>query len=156
MADFSHLTALAVTKETTREYVFDQIMGEPSLVVSPATDDNQDFLHARLELALEEVPDETPKPRRQVGKPTVAELERQYAESRDLDRRVIAKACVRGWGSSPPVDKDGKKVAFSPEEALSFLSALPDYMFDPFRNWVQNVRNFTPKQKPRGDQMGES
>jgi hypothetical protein len=30
VADFSHLKALAVTRETTREYTFDMIVGEPS------------------------------------------------------------------------------------------------------------------------------
>lgn len=156
MADFSHLKALAVTSATTKEYTFDRIEGEPSVIVAPATDDNEDYLRARLELALADVPDVEAKPKRQSNKPTVADLEKQYEEQREIDRKLLAKACCRGWGETPPVDKDGKAVEFSEANAYDFFAALPDYMFDPFRNYCGNVMNFAPRPKPDGEKLGNS
>jgi hypothetical protein len=159
MVDFSHLAGLAVTRETTREYTFDRIQGDPSLIVSPATDDNEDFLNGRLELALNEAPaEEDARPRKQTGRLTPDDMKRQTNENREIDLKLIAQACVRGWGT-PPIDKAGKPVPFSTENAHQFLCALPAYMVDPFRGFCGNIYNFAPrpgKAKPDGEKLGNS
>lgn len=158
MADFSQLEALAVTRETTREYIFTNIVGEPSIIVSPATDDNADFLAARLELALTDAPavDDTKKPRKQSEKVKAQDLIKQYDDDREFDRKVLSRACARNWGTVP-VDKAGEPVEFSEQNVYDFLKALPNYMLDPFRGFCGNIYNFAPRPTaPKGDQMGES
>lgn len=156
MADFSHLKeSLAVSGETTREYVFGNIEGEPSLMVSPANDENKDYQDTRLRLALEASDRQAGSPRTRAPKKiTPEDMVRQMDEDRDFDRKVIAQACVRGWGT-PPVDNDGNAVEFSVENAYDFLCAIPNYMFDPFRNFAQNVLNFMPR-KADGEELGNS
>lgn len=154
-ADFSHLQALAVTRETTREYVFERIEGEPSVIVSPAQDDNVDYLNARLELTDELAAEAEARPRGDAVKISLEDRRKNYEDSRDWDRRLLAKACIRDWGT-PPVDKAGKPVEFSEDNALAFLRALPDYMLDPFRGYTGNIYNFIPRKKPDGDKLGKS
>lgn len=158
MVDFSHLKALAVTRETTREYTFDRIKGDPSVIVSPATDDNEDFLNGRLEAALQEAPENDGKAKKQSGKMTTGAIKDQYEENREIDRKLIAKTCVRAWGT-PPVDRSGKPVEFSEENVYEFLKALPNYMIDPFRGFCGNIYNFAPspaEQKSDGEKLGKS
>jgi hypothetical protein len=160
MADFSHLKALAVSRETTKEYVFDRIEGEPSVIVAPATDDNTDFLNARLDVALADAPEETAdKPKKkQSGKVSREDLVRQYDESRETDCRLIADTCIRDWGT-PPLDRAGKAVEFTPQNAYEFLMALPHYMVDPFRGFCVNIYNFVPKpghRKSDEEKLGNS
>lgn len=160
MADFSHLKAHAVTRDTTREYTFNMLEGEPSVIVAPACDDNEDYLNTRLELMLAEIPaEEEGGKRKQAAKAaeklTPELLRRQYEEGRELDRKLLSRACARAWGT-PPVDVKGKAVVFSADNAYDFFKALPDYMFDPFRHFCGNVLNFAPKPKADGSALGNS
>lgn len=161
MVDFSNIKRQDITPETTREYEFDILEGEPSVIVAPAHDSNPAFLDERLRLASEraakmaEERDEK-KGKRKTGALVVTPemMKKQLEEDRDYDRRIMAAACIRSWGETPPVDVDGNEVPFSPENALAFLEALPDYCLDPFRSFVANVYNFV--KRPVRDAAGDA
>lgn len=140
--DFS---AQKVTPETTKEYVFDMIPGEPSIIFAPAHDSNPAYLDERLRMSIEAsekaVREATAK---RSEKLNVDVMKVQIEEDRDTDRRLLAKTCARGWGKAP-VATDGSAPGFSEENCLAFFRALPDYMFDPLRNWAQNLYNFVTR-----------
>lgn len=158
VADFSNIKAQGLKPETTKEYTFDMIEGEPSVICRPAHDDNEEFLDERLRLLAERANDDKPIVKKS-GVVTPGAIKSNLTEDRDYDRRIIAAVCIKSWGVAP-IDVKGKPVPFSPENALAFLEALPETsMLDPFRAWVQNIYNFVdrPKRKvPNGDSLGEA
>ncbi len=141
MADFSHLKKLHVTDETLAEYVFEDIDGEPSIWLAPATEGNAAFLNESLRLSAEET--------ERVMK--IAEATGNYdappetvdtrEAARDKDRRLIANFCAKKWGN-PPLDVNGDAPEFTADNCYDFFCALPSDMFDPVRNFVVNVRRF--------------
>lgn len=161
MADFSHLASLNVTSESTREYSFDLIPGEPSIILAPAHDSNETFLNERLRMQIERSEKLAAAPRGKKSdrpKTTPDLLKKQLEEDRELDRYLIAHTCARSWGT-PPRDKDGNEPEFSAEECYSFLKALPDYMLDPLRNYAANLYNFVDRPAAAGgdaDTLGNS
>lgn len=145
MADYSHLSALAITSETTREYTFDLIPGEPSIILAPAHDSNEAFQNERLRYQIDEAERLQAAPRgKKAPKLTVDTLKKGIEDDRERDRYLIAHACARSWGT-PPKDKDGKEPEFSAEECYAFLKAMPDFMLDPFRNFAGNLYNFVDR-----------
>ncbi|MFL6864112.1 MAG: hypothetical protein ACJ8DZ_14045 [Allosphingosinicella sp.] len=158
MTDYSHFAALDVTAETTREYTFDMIPGEPSIILAPAHDSNEAFLNERLRMQLERAEATVAAPRgKKAPKATPESLRKGIEEDRDFDRKLIANTCARGWGV-PPKDKNGKSPEFSPAECYDFLNALPDWMFDPLRNYAANIYNFIDRSAITGgaDALGNS
>lgn len=156
MVDFSNIKQAAVAADTTREYTFDSIVGEPSVMLKPAHDENPEFLDERLRLATERATKMAEEPKRKSGTGGVITpelIKKNMEEDRDYDRRILSSVCITGWGESPPVDAKGKPVPFSKENALSFLEALPNYILDPFRSYASNVFNFVdrPKRDPKAD-----
>lgn len=150
MSDYSHLRNLDVTGESEAEYTFsDIIVGKdesgasisPSIWFRPMTEGNKAYLHERIRMATERA-EATAKSKK---KDKVAQLADRMAEDRDADRVMIAKTCAIRWGVAPR-DKDGKEHEFSAEECLAFFQALPDYIFEPLRGWVQNPYNFVDPQ----------
>lgn len=155
MADFSNIKKQALVAGTTREYTFDSLVGEPSVILTAAHDENIEFLDERLRLATERARKMTEEPKRKsspAGEITPDLIKRNMAEDRDYDRRILASTCIKSWGTAP-IDVNGKAVKFSPDEALSFLEALPDYLLDPFRSYAQNIFNFVerPKRDPKAE-----
>lgn len=65
---------------------------------------------------------------------------RHMDEARDEDRRLYAKHVVVGWSNMQ--DDAGEKVAFSEENVLTALFALPDWIFDMMRNLARNPALF--------------
>ena len=53
MADYSHLKKLDVNEQTTAEYIFEDIPGEPSIIFAPMTASNPDYLNERVRIAVE-------------------------------------------------------------------------------------------------------
>jgi hypothetical protein len=155
MAKFD-FTAYAVTPETTAEYIFSYIVGDPSLVLRPAHDGNEAFKRERLRLALEssEKAQETPK---RGGKTTVEDLIRQDADEREFAMRLIARTCAVKWGTAPIDDATTKAAEFSEENVYDFLAALPEWMWVPFHHFVTNLYNFVqrpPISKKAAEQTG--
>lgn len=144
MADFSYLRSAQITPETTTEYKFWDIPGVPSIILAPAIDANPAYLEYRIRLAAkdaEEAKNEKVDPLDVPVTPEIVKADQERA--RERDRKIIAHACARGWGVAP-FDAYGAQPEFSVENCLDFLRAVPDWIFDPMRPFVQNVRNFTP------------
>lgn len=151
MADFSNLKVLDVTSDTTAEYIFPFIPGEPSLILAPAHDSNEAFLNERLRLQIERTEKAADGPRKQAAKITVEDLKAGQQEDREQDRLLLSRTCARGWGT-PPKDVDGNQPEFSAENCYDFLKALPDYMFDPLRNFCANIYNFVKRPAVSADE----
>lgn len=150
MAKFD-FSALAVSEETTAEYVFAMIPGDPSIIFAPATDANKAFLDERLRLSIERAERTVRLPRGKAAKQTPADLARGIEEDRETDRVLLSRCCAKAWGTAP-TDVDGKQPEFSEQECYDFLKALPDYMFDPVRNWASNVYNFVERPDLDGEE----
>lgn len=145
MADYSNLKKYQVTAANMAEYIFSEIEGEPSIWVSSATDDNEDFKVDRIRRSLADAEESINKPRgKDALNPTPESVAEDMKKSIDIDKRMIADCCARAWGK-PPVDAAGLVPEFSADEVYDFLTALPDFMFVPFRNYCGNVRNFIGK-----------
>lgn len=139
MADYSHLKKLDVTESSEAEYTFEDIEGEPSIWFRPMTDANSKYLNERVRMAVERA-EHTQRETKAQRRARVLSSD-QIEQDRDLDRVMMARTCALRWGT-PPKDKDGNENAFSEEECLDFLRALPSYMIDPCRGFVANVYNF--------------
>lgn len=146
MADYSHLRKLDVTEASEAEYAFrDIVVGRnedgsainPTIWFRPMTEANKLFLHERIKLSTERA-EAIAKNKK---KDKVQQLADRMDEDRETDRQLIAHTCALRWGT-PPLDAEGKANDFSPAECLAFLQALPTYMFEPLRAWVQNPYNF--------------
>lgn len=155
MADFSNLKLLDVTNDTTAEYVFPDVPGEPSIILAPAHDSNETFRNERLRRQIERAERFTKGPRgRGAGKSTPESLARQLEDDREVDRQLIARACARGWGKAPR-DVNGDEPEFTPDNCYDFLKALPNYMFDPLRNYAVNIYNFVERPGVSDDEADE-
>lgn len=152
MSDFSHLQKYAVTDQTTAEYVFARIEGDPSVILAPAHEVNPEYHRARLAMTLE-LADKMAGTK--VGKATPEEMIRQTEAEREADRKLLAQYCTRSWGV-PPKDAKGKDAEFSTDNAYAFYKAMPPEMFDPMRNFAGNLFNFFPERnKPLTEESGE-
>lgn len=149
MADYSHLRKLDVTQESEAEYTFDDVVvGRAedgsniyaSIWCRPMVEANKLFLNERIRMSTERA-DKAAKQPRGEKKDKVQQLADRMEEDRESERKLIAHTCALRWGN-PPLDVEGKANEFTPDECYAFLSALPTFMFDPFRQWVQNPYNF--------------
>lgn len=139
--DFSHLRQYAITDETTAEFTFTRIKGEPSVIVAPAHDVNKPYTLERIAYNVklaQTLSNDKPGPL------VPGDMVKRGEEEREVDRRLIANFCARGWGTAP-VDSKGKEVEFSPENAYEFFRQIPPEMFDPLRNFAANLFNFYPE-----------
>jgi len=128
--DFNHLKALEVQSERTAEYTFYQIVGEPVLIVSPATEANKPYFNALLKRSRKN------SRRITAGSFTAAVIE----ENRDDDRVLYPKLIVKGWRKVS--DSQGVSQDFSLEKCTAFLAALPDWLFDELRQFCIDPQNF--------------
>lgn len=142
MVDFSNLKPLHVTAETLAEYTFDDIPGEPSIWMAPATDANALFQSERLRVSIEraEAAEKAPRGKRKIVL-TVEEIE----ADRELDRVLLSKCCAKKWGT-PPQDVNGTEPEFNEANCYDFFKALPNFLFDPLRGFAANPYNFIDRQ----------
>ncbi len=134
MTDFSHLKGLEVSADNTAKYTIHQIMVNgktPTLIVAPATEANKPYFNALLK--------STGKNARTIraGIMNTGMLD----ENRKEDRELYPSHIVKGWDDM--LDAGGKEIKFSMNEVVSFLSELPDWLFDDIRNFCGNPANFT-------------
>jgi hypothetical protein len=135
MADFSHLKALDVNAGMTAEYTLHQITvngKSPTLIVAPATDVNKPYFNALLK--------RSGKAARQVkaGKMTADLID----TNRDEDKELYPKHVVKGWRDMVDVETGGDLV-FTPADCVSFLDALPNWIFDDCRTFCVEITNYT-------------
>lgn len=129
-SDFSYLTALEVSGESTTRYVLKALRGQPALIVAPATDANPAYWDAVLALGQSHI-----RIRRGVDVST-----KMLDEDRASYRQMFAKHVVRGWDGV--LSKEGAVVPFSAEKLGEFLRLLPASMFDAMRAFAENDNNF--------------
>ncbi len=133
MVDFTNLSELCEDAETPREYPFTEIKGQPTLMSLPATSANERFNNARLKGIGK---------RTNGGRKQLKINDATVKAARDEDRKLFAQYCATGW-KVPPVDATGAEVPFSRQNVYEFFCAIPDWMFDDYRTWVQEPMNFT-------------
>lgn len=129
MADFSHLSALAVKSEKTADYTFYNIPGEPTIRCRHAGEANKPYYNEVLRRAEHVM--------RRKAKLNVEMIRDQ----RDRDRALFPKYICIIWPKAP-LDKHGAEAPYSLENCEAFLRALPDHEFDQFRDWAKDASNF--------------
>ena len=133
MADFSNYAAQREDGLASRPYNFEALEGAPGVLTRPATTANARYNNARLK-ALGK--------RTGTGRRKIAINAATVEAARREDADLLSKYCVTGWGDNAPVDSSGVPVPFSADNARDFFLAIPDWMFDDFRNWVSEPLNF--------------
>lgn len=130
MTDFSHLEKLDVAGEKTATYTLYQLAGEPTLLVSSATESNKPYFNALLR-----------KSRRNVRAVQAKNINAgTISENRDEDRALYAEHIVKGWEGVK--DSKNNTVEFNKENLKDFLEALPNWLFDEVRNFASRPENF--------------
>lgn len=129
MTDFSHLSKLQIETDKTITYDLEDLVGQPSLQVLPATEGNKEYFNAALK---------SQRKNRTSNKNIDAAF---IQKGRAKDKELYPKYIIKGW--SGILDTQGNAVEFSVENAIEFIRALPDYLFDDLRDFCQNPKNFT-------------
>lgn len=143
--DFGNIEKLAVQMKDTKEYTFYDIEGNPTLIVSPATESNRKFFNAALKASRRAAS-------RSRGKVTVKTLEK----NREQDRILYPKFVVKGWRDV--VDAEGNIPEFNEENCHAFLLALPDELFDDLRIFCGDYTSFAEDddEEPEDGDLGEA
>ena len=141
-AEFS-FKGLEITDKSTKRYTFYPITGEPWVEVAPALETNRPYYNAILRRTKKNA-------RRRISQVSAAMLQ----EQRDEDRELFAKHIVKGWGNLK--DTTGNPVTFSEKSAFSFLSALPDWLFDELRAWCGDANNFLKEDDMTEEEVEET
>lgn len=132
MVDFSNYSALREDGTVAKAYPFDALKGAPGVMSRPATTANQRYNSARLK-ALGK--------RTAGGRKKLRVTSQTIEAARREDAEMLAKYCAVSW-TNPPLDASGQPVPFSAEACQEFFLAIPDWMFDEYRNWVADPLNF--------------
>lgn len=143
MSDFSHLQRLSETRET-RDFVLYNLEGEPVLKLRPATEANKPYFNGILRRAR--------KNRGAIQAGVVSGG--LVRESRQDDRRLYAQHVLAGWEGV--TDSAGELVPFNSENALAFLEALPDWIFDEVRGFAGTPANFLEDGLNEGAETGKA
>lgn len=158
--DFGYIEETRVTAETTAEFIFPKVPGEPSIICRPATNHNSAFINARNREVLKEF--EGQKSEQKTNAKRIEDLittpEEHFAQL-ERQRGLLASTCCVEWGRAPVDGKTGKPVPFSIAAVKAFLTAIPDVMFEGFSNWISNEWNFIREgelPKGAGAGLGES
>lgn len=129
-ADFSHLNKLAVPSDKTVEFPLYQLDTDTSLILAPATEANKAYFNALIR-----------KSSKNAARMRANKIDPQFlAENREQDRILFSAYVIKGWKGV--VDSAGEVVPFSEENALGFLQALPNHIFDEVRNFAADPQNF--------------
>lgn len=128
--DFSHLKKLDVSPGKTSEYILHQLENSPVLLVAPANEANKSYFNAVLRRSRKNL--------RALRQQVVSES--MIRENRDEDRELFAQHVLKGWRGVQ--DTEGSDVPFNRENALAFLNALPNWIFDDLRNFAGDPLGF--------------
>lgn len=129
---FDHLIPKKVELKT---YVFQELVGEPSVNVLSAGEENKPFFNAALRVHNEQ----DSKKKLSVG---------QLQMGRDRDRILYVDHIIKGW-CVPPLDSKGVAIPFSRDVCLEFLRAIPDDVFDGLRRYCSDTSNFRILPEPK-------
>lgn len=131
MTDFSHLEKYRADQDLTKEYPLTELEGNYILIVKQANDSNKQYMSEVLRRSGEGRGQRRKK----------IKIDADYLDKlRDMDREVYPKYIVVGWKGVQ--DSDGQEVAFSSKGCAEFLEALPDWIFNPLREFCTDPENF--------------
>ncbi len=134
MSDFSYLDKLQVNDNVIIDFELDDIPGEPILKISPASEGNKPYFNAVLKGSMSRI--------KQIkGRKINTKM---IESNRNEDRVLFAKHVIKGWEGIK--DSKGKLAEFNQDNCLSFLKALPDFIFDKVRNFAADPVNFCEHQ----------
>ena len=128
--DFSHLSELDVSGRQTVEYTLYHLEGEPTLILSPATQSNKPYFNALLKRSR----------KNQAALKAGAINSGMIDGNRDEDRELYPLYIVQGWRRV--TDSSGAEVPFAKDVCSSFLHHLPDWIFDEVREFAGSPQNF--------------
>ncbi len=129
MANFNNLKKLEIRNEAV-DYPMYQIDEDVVLKLLPALEINKPYYNDLFRNSRGRVK------AIQSSKLNVGMLK----DNRNEDRVLYSKHVVKGW--TGVVDDDGKEVPFTEKDALGFLTALPDYIFEDIRNFATEIQNY--------------
>mgnify|MGYP001565451742 CR=1 FL=1 len=137
MADFSQLRKFAVDPGAVADFplwmVVDADQPVPVLRLRSATLYNAPFYNESMRRA---------GMRMRVG----GDLAKRDAALREEDRTLFAEFVLVGWDHV--YDVHGAAVPFAASEALDYLRAMPDTLFDQVRYFARDESNFRPPSDP--------
>lgn len=125
MADFSNLKQ---QKQETADFTFWNVVGQPTLVVRPATESNKPYFNEQLRRA-----DQIQRRKQKL-------TEAMVREGRDKDRELFVKYVIVSWKDVK--DAAGNVVTFTRDECAAFVAALDDFLFDQLREFCKDESNF--------------
>jgi hypothetical protein len=128
MVDFSHLNKLEVSDKTA-EYVMNQIEGQPTLIVKPATESNKPYFNSVLR-----------RSRKTLQQSQGGLSAKMITDNRNEDKELYPKHVIVGWEDMK--DSSGELVDFSVENCTNFIGKLPPWLFDEIRTFCGKSINF--------------
>ena len=143
MTDFSHLSK-SLGDDTTAKYVFEEIEGEPWMLVRSATADNKAYNNALMQRQ------QSRRRRSSRRGLTMADLER----IRKDDIELFSRHVILDWGSV--VDGSGKEVGFSKEDCESFLGQIPVEYLDDLRLFCADRNSFLEDDLPDSEELAKN
>lgn len=133
--------AVSVAMREVAEYTVYSLEGEPKLELAQATEANKPYFNGLLRRSRKNMP------RIKSGNIDVDLV----LANRDNDRELYAKHVLRGW--SGVRDTDGNEVPFSADNALEFLTQIPNWLFDEIRDFASEPRNFVKEEGPDASEV---
>lgn len=131
MTDFSNLTKLEVTGDSTAEYKLIEIESEPVLILKPASESNAKYFNALLR----------EHGAAKGGRKAKVKIDNKLvAKMREQDKKLYPKYVVAGWTGM--LDAKGKDVPFSVEACEEFFAVLPNWIFDGIREFATMPESF--------------
>ena len=137
MSKFSHIADTVKRTATALVAIEGLDNMRPVLTVKPATEANPAYMNALLK-----------RQRRGRARRLSQINAKVLAQFRNDDRELIAEHCVTGWDSNTVPDAEDNPVSFTKEDCLDLFKALPDDIFDDFRNEVADPGTFTELNDP--------
>lgn len=134
---FEHVKTAYKTQSTATVAIEGLSNMRPILTAKPATEANEAYWNALLQRNRRNSARRRPKM-------TAAMLKR----FRNDERELMARHCVTGWESGSVVDAKGKPVPFSFEACHALFKALPNDIFDEFRDEITDPAVFWDHDDP--------
>ena len=132
MANFDHIRSGENSRHTTTVIHIEGLADmRPALVCRPASEANPPYFNALLKRQR--------RGRARLGARVDVATIRKL---RDDDRYLLAAYCVQDWDPDTVRDVNGEAVPFSIEACHDLFRALPDELFDDFRNEVADSSTF--------------
>lgn len=147
MVDFSNIAAFEPKNEprlyVDRDLTLSPKLGPVKLFSLPALDTNKPYHNEWLRRVAA---------RQEEGGRGTEVTGDVLSEARSEDRELLGTLCLTGWENV--VDAKGNPVEFTPAEGWEFLKALPNWLFDRYRNWAMTPLRFVSVDPAQIEKLG--